>query len=294
MVIIGAGPAGLTAGIFTARAGLKTLCLERLCVGGQAVLSYEIANFPAFNSISGFDLTKKMEEQARLNGADILDYKVQSLERKKGGFLIKTAEGEYFSKKVIIACGNKPRKLGLKNEDVLTGHGISYCASCDGGFFKNKPVAVVGGGDTAMEYVEYLSKIAKNVYLINRTDKFRANEKRLNDVKRLKNVKIITNAVVKELKGDEKLEEITIEVAGEKKNLKLDGLFVAIGHIPDLEFVKMDIEIDKFGFIKVNEDMQTSVKNCFAAGDIVSKKFKQIITACADGATAGNACIGGK
>ena len=292
VAIIGAGPAGLTAGIYASNAGLGVICFEKLAVGGQASLTYEIVNYPGFEKVSGFELAQKMEEHAKKAGVKIEYVGVERLNKLKIGFSLKTKMGTFKAKKVIIASGNKVKKLGLENELQLTGKGVSYCASCDGAFFKNKTVAVVGGGNSAFEYVKYLTKIAKKVYVLNRTDIFRAGEHKLNQMKKMKNVEIITNASVKKLNAKETLQSVDLLVGGKKQNLQIDGLFVAIGHEPDLDFVNFDLVLDKAGFIKVDEDQKTSVENLYACGDIVSKKFKQIVTACADGARAGNSCIG--
>ena len=291
VAIIGAGPAGLTAGIFSSRAGLKTVCFEKLAVGGQAALSYEIANYPGFESVSGFDLTQKMHKQAESCGTEFIYENVQKIKKIKSGFSIKTTEKRYLATKVIIACGCKARKLGLENELQLTGRGISYCASCDGGFFKNKIVAVVGGGNTAVEDVKYLARITKKVYLINRSQKFRAGTHAIEQLNKFKNLEIIKNAQVKKLFGDEKLEKISVLIDGKMRDLKVDGLFIAIGYEPDLKFLDIDVKLDKYGYILVDEKMRTNVDNLFACGDITGKSFKQVITACADGAIAGNSCI---
>ena len=291
VAIIGAGPAGLTAGIFTSRAGLKTVCFEKLAIGGQAALSYEIANYPGFESISGFDLTQKMHAQAESCGTTFIYESVKKLKNLKNGFSIQTTENRYLADKVIIACGCKTRKLGLENELQLTGRGISYCASCDGGFFKNKVVAVVGGGNTAVEDVKYLTRIAKKVYLINRSQKFRAGNHTIEQLKKFKNLEIIKNAQVKKLFGAEKLEKISVLIDKETKDIKVDGLFIAIGYEPDLSFLDIDVKRDKYGYILVDEKMRTNVDDLFACGDITGKSFKQVITACADGAIAGNSCI---
>ena len=292
VAIIGAGPAGLTAGVYACNAGLSTICFEKLAVGGQASLTYEIVNYPAFEKISGFDLADKMKNHALSAGVKLEYEKVEKIKRLKTTFSIKTKSNLYKAKKVIIASGNKVRKLGLDNEQKFIGRGVSYCASCDGSFYKNKVVAVVGGGNSAFEYVKYLSKIAKKVYVINRTDIFKAGEHKLNKMKQMKNVEILTNTAVQSLNGDDILDSINVIINKKKQNLKVDGLFVAIGHKPDLDFLDFEINLDKYGFIKVDDEQRTSVDNVFACGDIVSKKFKQIITACADGARAGNACIG--
>ncbi|MCQ2564316.1 MAG: FAD-dependent oxidoreductase [Clostridia bacterium] len=292
VVIIGAGPAGLTAGIFTSRAGLKTICVEALAVGGQASLTYEITNYPGFKSISGFDLTSNMAEQARACGVQLEYGKVESLTKSKTGFEVKTKHETFEAEKVIVACGSKVRKLNLSNEEKLTGHGISYCASCDGSFFKGKNVAVVGGGNTAFADVIYLSKLAKKVYLINRSERYRGNKTTFEKIKKMPNVEILSSSVVEGLRSTDVLTGIEVNTSGVKKELSIEGLFIAIGYEANFDFVKFNVETDENGYIKVNEDKQTSVKNLFACGDATSKKFKQVITACADGAIAGNSCVG--
>lgn len=292
VIIIGAGPAGLSAGIFAARAGLKTLCIEKVGAGGQAAIAAEISNYPGLGKITGFDLGQKMAEDAISCGVQIEYETVQKLSQNKTGFSIKTKHNNYTAKKVILACGAKVRNLGIKTEQNFIGRGVSYCASCDGAFFKNKNVAVVGGGNTAIGDCLYLSRLAKKVYLIHRRDVFTANKLDLNKVKSLKNVEIITNATVQELQGENHLQTVIINNFGTIKKLKIDGLFVAVGYEPDLSFVDINIKKDKLGYVLVDENRQTSVKYLYACGDITSKKFKQIITAAADGAIAANSCVG--
>ncbi len=294
VLIIGGGPAGLTAGIFTTRAGLSTVLIERLAIGGQASLTYLVENYPGFDKISGFDLTDRMAKQAEANGVDIVYGTVNSLDKSEHGFIVKTNDETYEADKVIIACGCKTRRLGLINEVELTGHGVSYCASCDGHFFKDKVVAIVGGGNSAITDVDYLSRLAKKIYLINRSEKFRAGEHQIKRVSEMKNVEILTNAQVSKLSGANELSGIQLTQNGETIDLKVDGLFVAIGQEPYLPFLNIDIKKDSGGYILVDENMQTSEKNLFACGDIISKHFRQIITACADGAVAGNSCVGVK
>lgn len=292
VVIIGGGPAGLSAGIFASRAGLKTLCIEKLCCGGQACISPEIANYPGLGLISGFDLGQKMAEDATKAGVEFEYATVQKLTQTKTGFCVKTKSNTFSCKKVILACGAKTRQLSLPNEQNLIGKGVSYCASCDGAFFKGKNVAVVGGGNTAITDVVYLARLAKKVYLIHRRNEFRANANEVNKVKALKNVEIITPATIEQLNGENQLESLVLNLDGKTKKLKVAGLFVAIGYEPDLSFVDINIKKDKNGYVLVDENMQTSVKYLYACGDIVSKSFKQIVTAAADGAIAGNSCIG--
>ncbi len=294
VVIIGGGPAGLSAGIFASRAGLDVVCFEKLGIGGQAALSYEILNYPGFENISGYDLTQKMHLQAKKLGVKFKNENVLALKQLKNGFSVKTNVATYHAEKVIIACGCKTRKLNLPNEQTLTGKGVSYCASCDGGFFKNKIVAVVGGGNTAMEDVRYLNKLASKIYLINRSENFKAGEFELNKIKRLKKVNILTNANVVKLYGEKNLTGIDVDVEGKIKHINLSGIFFAIGSVPDLSFVKIKLGLDDYGYIVVDENMKTNVDNLYACGDIISKNFRQIITACGEGAIAGNSCIGEK
>lgn len=292
VAIIGAGPAGITAGIYACNAGLSVICFEKLVVGGQASLTYEIVNYTGFEKITGVDLADKMLKHAESAGVKIEYQKVEKIKKLKKDFSIKTGHGLFKAKKIIIASGNKVRKLGLTEENKFIGKGVSYCASCDGAFYKNKVVAVVGGGDSAFEYVKYLSNIAKRVYILNRTEVFRCGEHKLNKMKLMKNVEILTNASVNKIVGNEVVESVEVLINKQKYNIQVDGLFVAIGHEPDLDFLDFEIELDKHGFIKVDDEQKTSVENVFACGDIVGKKLKQIITACADGARAGNSCIG--
>lgn len=293
VAIVGGGPAGLTAGIFTCRAGLKTLLFEKLALGGQAGISYKIENFPGYATIPGWDLMDKIANHAKICGLNVESKQVLNIKKTKSGFDLTTNTLNYKTKKLIIACGSKVRKLGIANEKELTGKGVSYCASCDGQFFKNKTVAVVGGGNSAVENVAYLSNIAKKVYLFVRKD-FKADAEEVKKIKSLKNVEILLNTTVSAINGDKKLEQVEILFGKTKKFIDIDGLFVAIGYEPDLEMLDFDIEKDNKGYIVVDKEMRTSVKNVFACGDIVSKNFRQIITACGEGATAGNSCIGEK
>ncbi len=292
VVIIGAGPAGLSAGIFCRRAGLKVLCIEKLAAGGQAALSARIDNYPGFNMVSGYELASKILAHATSLGVEIKYATVSHIKKNKSGFVIESKHLKIEADKVIIACGCKVRKLGLDKEQQLTGRGVSYCASCDGNFYKNKVVAVVGGGKTAEQDVLYLKNIAKKIYVINRREQFRAGEHAKEEISAIKKVEIIAPAVVTELEGDERLTAIKIKTDKTSKKLKVDGLFIAIGSEPDLSFLDIEVEKDAQGYIKVDSEMRTSVKNLYAAGDIISKNFRQVVNACAEGATAGNSCVG--
>lgn len=292
VAIVGAGPAGLSAGIFASRAGLKTVCFERLVAGGQAVISSSIENYPGFENTTGPELMQKISAHAQNCGVELKSENVVSLTKTKTEFKLETKSNTYLANKVIVACGSKARKLNLDKEKEFVGRGVSYCASCDGNFFKNKIVAVVGGGKTAVEDVDYLVRICKKVYLINRSEKFKAGQHEIKRIKKYKNLEILTNATVEGLQGEKFLESIQILQNGESKVLNVDGLFIAIGYEPEFDFLKIDVELDNNGYIVVDANQQTSVKNLFACGDVTSKEFKQIITACADGARAGNSCVG--
>lgn len=294
VAIIGAGPAGLSAAIFTTRAGLSTACFERLGIGGQAALSHNIENYPGFKSIVGFDLMEKFHSHATGFGMATHYEEVVSLSKDEKEFVIKTKNNEYRAQQVIISCGCRAKKLGLEKEEAFVGRGVSYCASCDGYFFKDKTVAIVGGGNTAFENVDYLSSLAKKIYLINRSDKFKAGEYKLEKAKRYNNLEVLTNAQVVEILGDDHVEGVSIVQAGKKKKLSIDGLFIAIGQETHLDFIDLDLEIDPSGYIIVDQNMQTNIPGVYASGDVVKKDFRQVITACSDGAIAGNSCIRGK
>lgn len=295
VAVIGGGPAGLTSCIYTCRAGLKTICFEKLATGGQANLSLEVTNYPGFNSINGFELMEKFKDHALSLGAKISFEEVKSLLKEKNKFILKTANNQYVAKKVIIACGCKPRMLGLKEEQSFIGKGVSYCANCDGPFFKNKTVAIVGGGDTAFDDAKYLAQLCEKVYVIVRSEKLRVSSKKKKEVLKNKNIEILYSTVVEKLYGKNSLTKIKIKnnISGDKQDLKIDGLFVAIGAVPDLAFLKFDIEKDESGYIVVDKNQATSDKNLFACGDITNGKVKQIVCACGDGAKAGTACIEG-
>lgn len=289
IVIIGGGPAGITAGIYGIRSGLKTLVIEKENVGGQVINTYEIRNFPTYINLSGVDFCTKLYEQADYNGLEVKSEQVISVDLMNDVKIIKTENNVYEAKSVIIASGGVSRKLGLENEDKFIGRGISFCALCDGNFFKDKTVAIVGGGDNAMEDAMYLSSLCKKVYLINRSEQFRAQVILQNALKenmnKNKNVEILYNAQVSKLYGDNLLQGIDVTFTdGSTKNLSLDGLFLAIGKIPDTKILEGQVELNKNGYIIVDRNMKTNLKGVFAGGDCTEKTVRQIITACSDGA----------
>ncbi len=288
IVIIGGGPGGMTAGVYGGRAELNTLILERNFHGGQMVSTAEIENYPALPDTNGVELSNLMLEHAKKFGAKI-DYKgVEKIDIKEDGIkkLTLTGGDEIYTKTVILSMGSTPRKLGLDKEDKFTGRGLGYCAICDGGFYRNKVVAVNGGGDTAVEDALYLSRIASKVYLIHRRDELRANKTLQTRIKE-SNVEIIWNSTIKEILGDDKLTGvITVDKTdGSERQIDLDGLFVAIGGIPQSSLVEGMVELDK-GYIVTNENCETSQPGIYAVGDIRVKSLRQVITAAADGAIA--------
>ena len=278
----------MAAGVYGGRAELKTLILEKNFHGGQMVSTAEIENYPALPDTNGVELSNLMLEHAKKFGAKI-DYKgVEKIDIEEDGIkkLTLTGGDEIYTKAVILSMGSTPRKLGLDKEDKFTGRGLGYCAICDGGFYRNKVVAVNGGGDTAVEDALYLSRIASKVYLIHRRDELRANKTLQTRIKE-SNVEIVWNSTIKEILGDDKLTGvITVDKTdGSERQIDLDGLFVAIGGIPQSSLVEGMVELDK-GYIVANENCETSQPGIYAVGDIRVKSLRQVITAAADGAIA--------
>ncbi|WP_457560722.1 thioredoxin-disulfide reductase [Caminibacter sp.] len=287
VIIIGGGPAGLSAGIYASRLGAKTLLLEKLTPGGQITLSSEIENYPGVCEVkSGLELMQCWPEQAKRFGCEILSEEVKELRVENGEWRVKTSSNEYKAKAVIVATGSTPKRAGFEGEEKYIGKGVSYCAVCDGFFYKDKVVAVIGGGDTALEEALYLSKIAKKVYLIHRRDKFRAAPVTQKKVIETENIEIIFNATVKNVFGNQFVEGIILNLNGEEKELKVDGVFVFVGMKVNNELVKDLVELNEWGEVKVDLKMQTSTKGLYAAGDIREDSVKQVVAAAGDGATA--------
>jgi len=290
LIIIGTGPAAYTASIYASRYKLQHIIIgEKL--GGLATQTDKICNFPSEKEISGIDLMKKIETQVKNLGINILNDKIIDIQKTKDEFFSTTeSEKKINSKTVLLATGTKSRKLEVNNESKFIGRGVSYCATCDAMFYKNKNVAIIGGSDSAQVTSLYLSKVAKKVYQIYRKDKLRGDPTWIEQVKNNKKIEIIYNNNIQELRGDKILEEIILENPYQKnKSLKVNGLFVKIGFTPDgLLTNKLKLAQDKDGYIKVNHQQETSLKGVWAAGDITtaSNKFKQIITACSEGAVA--------
>lgn len=292
IIIIGAGPAGLTASIYALRSSKKVLVLESRNYGGQIINANSIENYPAIEKISGFDLATNMYNQAKKLGAEIVFEEVVSINDLNIQKEIITNKNIYKTKSVIIATGLENRKLGIPNEEELIGKGISYCATCDGNFYKDKIVAVVGGGNTALEDALYLSNIASKVYLIHRRDEFRGESLSVKHLKEKNNIEFIYESTIKNINGKDKLESIEIvNQSGNSKNIDIDGLFIAIGKKPENDIFSNLIELDSNGYIIANENCHTNIAGIFAAGDNRKKEVRQLVTATSDGAVAASEAI---
>lgn len=288
LIIIGSGPAGLSAAQYGARANLKTLVIENGSTGGQVLNINEFVNYPGvFPAVSGVDFINTMVEQAKSFGAEILTANVSSIDKVKNLFVLNTDKGELKSYTLVIATGAAHRKLGIPGEKELTGMGVSYCATCDGPFFKNRKVVVIGGGDSACDEATYLATLASEVTIIHRKASLRAQKAVADKVLNNPKIKVIFNTVVKEIKGKYKVDELVLEntETKEESTLKADGVFIFIGMIPQTDLVEM-LPKDEGGYIKTNENMETAIKGMYCVGDIRSKLFRQVVTATSDGATA--------
>ena len=295
ILIIGAGPAGMTAAIYGQRGGKKTIVFDKLSYGGQVINTAEVANYPGMPNMTGLDFADKTYNQMKELGAEMSYEEISEIRyADKPIKTVVTSSGkEYECKTIIIATGSSPRPLGVENEDRFKGAGISYCATCDGAFFRNKTVAVCGGGNTALEDAEVLSDIAKKVYLVHRRDEFRADATNVKRVKTKKNVELVLDSVVTAINGERFIQGIEVEnkKTGDKIELKIDGLFVAIGQMPENDIFRDIVTLNKAGYVEADEDCLTGTDGIFAAGDCRAKKVRQITTAVSDGAIAALAAI---
>ena len=292
IVVIGAGPAGLTAAIYARRASKSVIVLEALSYGGQIINTPDIENYPSAAHISGFDFATKIYEQAKSLGAEIKFEK--AVEIRDGGDVktVVTAKNEYDAKAVIIATGSANRKLGLPDEDKLTGRGVSYCATCDGAFFRNKKVAVAGGGNTALEDALYMADIAEKVYLIHRRDAFRGEDSTVEKLKSRDNISFVLNSRVTKLNAGRRLESIEVtDKDGNVTTLEVSGLFVAVGRVPENQNFSSLIDLDKAGYAASSENCRTRTPGVFVAGDNRAKEVRQLVTAAADGAVAATEAV---
>ena len=287
IIVIGGGPAGLTAAVYARRAGKSVLVLEKDALGGQITWSPKVENYPAVPAISGMDLGNRMAEQAMDMGAEVEIDEVLRIEDFGSHKRVYGSFGtEYDARAVILAAGAKPRKLGLKREDELLGSGVGYCAVCDGAFFKGQAVAVNGGGNSALQDAVLLSDLCSRVYLVHRRGSFRGEEALVDRLRGKENVEFVLNAVITGLKGDSELSGITVEQDGLQREIPVSGLFVAIGHEPDLAAFADFLDRDAQGYAASDEGCLTKTEGFFVAGDCRRKKIRQVTTAAADGAVA--------
>ena len=289
VVVIGAGPAGYTAGIYCSRAGYKTLILSGILPGGQLINTTDVENYPGFREgIMGPDLMADMKEQTKRMGARILDDEAVNVDFRRSPLKVLTSSEEYEGRAVIIATGASPRKLGLDSEKEFAGRGVSYCATCDGPFFRGQEMAVVGGGDSAMEEALFLTKFASTVHVIHRRGRLRAS--RIMHERALDNEKIRfhLNSVVTGITGDQKVQSVSVRdtESGEQSQLRAGGVFVAIGHVPNTALFEGQVELDEGGYVALKERTRTSAEGVFAAGDVHDRRYRQAVTAAGYGCMA--------
>lgn len=287
-IIIGAGPAGMTAGIFAARREMKTLIITKE-IGGQLIWASEIANYPGFKSISNVDLINKMQKQVIALGVVIKNIEVKRITKlADNNFILKTEKEEFKTKTVIMAIGLSPRRLAIPGEEKFTGQGVSYCANCDAPFYKNKTVAIIGGGNSALDAAELLSKIASQVYLIHRRQEFRGFEVLVEEIKKRNNINLILDSVPKKILGDTKVKKIKVchVKTNKTREINVAGVFIEIGRIARTDLVADLVKRDKQDQIMIDEKCRTSLDGIFAAGDVTQTPFKQITIACGQATTA--------
>lgn len=295
VIIIGGGPAGISAAIYAIQGGASALVIEKAMEGGQMNLTDIVENYPGFKSIKGQELSSLMKQHAVHFGAEFYSGEVKEIKSEEDFKEVIIDNGIIFkSKTLMIASGSNPKKLGVKGEKEFTSKGVSYCASCDGHFFKDKKVAVIGGGNTAVEEAVYLSNIAREVYIIHRRDKLRADKLYQERAFEKENIKFIWNSVVEEIKGKEKVQSLVLKnvKTGKLKEELFDGVFIFVGLVPETSFLDINnFETDEYGFLITDKNMETRVKGIYAIGDIRHKEIRQIVTAVADGAIASSHAV---
>jgi thioredoxin reductase (NADPH) len=288
IIIIGAGPAGLAAGLYAARARRRTLLIEKNVTGGQIALTSTIENYPGLDEVNGFDLGQMMQRQAEKYGMETAYTEVSGIEQREGLHIIHALDGDYTAKALIITSGADYNRLGVPGEDALIGKGVSYCATCDAAFFKDQVVAVVGGGDAAMDEGLFVTRYASKVYVIHRRDELRASKILQERAFENPKMEFIWNTVVEEVQGTDKVERLKLRdvVTGEESGLEVSAVFIFIGLHPNTEYLRGLVKMDEGGHIFVNDWMETEVPGLFAAGDVRVNSARQVVSAAGDGATA--------
>lgn len=288
IIIIGAGPAGLTAGIYAARAGLNAVVFEKQFAGGQMTKTDLIENYPGIKSVTGVDFSMQMQAHAEDAGAKIMTVDIDKLELSGAVKKVFSGDDVYEAKTVILAMGAQPKKLNLESELKLAGRGVSYCATCDGAFFRGKDVAVIGGGDTAAEDALYLANIVNRVFMVHRRDQLRAEQYLADQIEKTENIEMVWDSNLSEITGDNLVEGIDVvnKNTEETRHIPVSGTFIAVGTVPESALVKDMVKIDDLGYVVAGETCETDVPGVFVAGDLRGKKLRQIVTATADGAAA--------
>lgn len=287
VIILGSGPAGLTAAIYAKRAELDVLVLEKNTMsGGQVLNTYEVDNYPGLPGINGFDMGMKFREHADRLGVPFLSDEITEIEKTKDGYVLRGNQGEYEGRALIVATGATHRHLGLEREEELTGRGVSYCATCDGAFFRGRDVAVIGGGDVAVEDAIFLARLCRKVYVVHRRDELRAAKSLQARLLSMENVEMVWNSVAKELTGDDLVDGLIVAdtKTKETRRLEVDGVFVAVGIMPNSSLALELADHDEGGYLRAGEDGVTSAPGLFVAGDVRTKPLRQIVTAVSDGA----------
>lgn len=287
VIIIGGGPAGLTAGLYASRRTLKTLILTK-DLGGQAAISYDVENYPGLDLIDGFSLMQKFATSAQKFGAEIRYGEIKKIEAEKKEFIVGTDQAKFKTKALILAFGLLPKDLDIPGEQKFKGRGVSYCATCDGPLYKNKTVAVIGGGNSALDAAEYLAKLAAKLYLIHRRDQFSGEGLVLERLKQNPKIELVSSSEILEIKGNDFVQSIVIKNNGhsETKEIKVDGVFVEIGYTPKTDFIKDLVKLNEKGEIITDKDANTSHPGIFACGDVTDSSYKQIIISAGEGAKA--------
>lgn len=289
VIVIGGGPGGYTAALYAARANLSTLVLEKFSPGGQMATTDIVENYPGFSEgINGFDLAMQMKQGAERFGVKTRMREVKSVDLASNPKLVYTKKDVFEAKTVILATGAAPRELGLANEKELRGRGVSYCATCDGAFYRGKTVVIVGGGNTAVADAIFLAKICEKVYLVHRRDELRASKTYMNALEKIENLEFLWSSEVVEIEAEQFVTGVKVKSRKDDsiRNVACDGVFVAIGNIPNTEFMKGQIELDESGYVVADETTKTNIPGVFAVGDMRKKPLRQIVTAVADGAVA--------
>ncbi len=289
VIIIGAGPAGLTAALYCARFKLQTRIFEKISCGGQILLSPSIENYPGFpEGVTTFELIDRFQKQVENLGVRVESMDISGIETEGEYFKIKSGAESFVSKAVIVASGGFSKRLGIPGEDKFIGKGVSYCGTCDGPLFKNKDIVVIGGGDRALEDAIFLSGYASKVYIVHRRNEFRASGILVDKAKRIPKITFVLDSIVEEIYGEDKVKEVRVRniKKGLNSNITCQGVFIFVGILPNTGFIKGIVDTDELGFISINQKMQTSREGVFACGDCVKKSLYQVISACGEGAVA--------